>query len=155
MHAFKKNDFFPVPNVDTVLLHLNRTPQILCSSDLKDFKDLVAYFYSHGKGDSSKERLSVLFSNAQIKRLCKENNINMSDPFTKITSEQWINIYHYSRIGLTVEKKRLIYDAYIKMEKNNSGLKKQNRTNLRKSSQNNNPKSSTYHRLRKSHRPVE
>lgn len=133
LHVFKKNDFSPAPNVDTVLLHLKRNSQILCSSDLKDYKDLVAYFYTHGKGESSKERLAVLFSNTQIKRLCKENNINLYDTYTKITSEQWIHIYHYSRIGLTVEKKRLINNAYKKLEKNNSGLKKQNRTYLRKS----------------------
>ena len=132
-----------------MLLHLKQKKNTLSLSEYKDFKDLVAYFYSQGKGKSSKDRLAVLFSNAQIRRLCKDNNINLLDSYTKITSEQWMNVFLYSRIGLTAEKKRLVGDAYKKLEKINKGLQKQNRTYLRKPSQSNS-KSSTFNRRQKS-----
>ena len=149
MHTFNRSDFSPSPQVDTVLLHLKQKKNTLSLSEYKDFKDLVAYFYSQGKGKSSKDRLAVLFSNAQIRRLCKDNNINLLDSYTKITSEQWMNVFLYSRIGLTAEKKRLVGDAYKKLEKINKGLQKQNRTYLRKPSQSNS-KSSTFNRRQKS-----
>ena len=149
MHTFNRSDFSPSPKVDTVLLHLKQKKNTLSLSEYKDFKDLVAYFYSQGKGKSSKDRLAVLFSNAQIRRLCKDNNINLLDSYTKITSEQWMNVFLYSRIGLTAEKKRLVGDAYKKLEKINKGLQKQNRTYLRKPSQSNS-KSSTFNRRQKS-----
>ena len=43
-----------------------------------------------------------------------------------------MNIYYYSKIGLTDEKKKKFQDAYKKLQKMN----KQNRTSLRKSSSN-------------------
>lgn len=47
-----------------------------------------------------------------------------------------MNIYYYSKIGLTDEKKKKFQDAYKKLQKMNKKLKKQNRTSLRKSSSN-------------------
>ena len=69
-------------------------------------KDLVAFFYTNIKGETAKERLSILFSNEQIKRLGKANRISLSNSYTLITAEQWMNIYYYSKIGLTDEKKK-------------------------------------------------
>lgn len=132
LHSFMKSDFSPAPNVDTVLLHLKLKSNALKESEYKEFKDLVAFVYSQGKGESVKDRLAILFSNAQIRRLCKDNQINILESYTIITSEQWMKIYTYSKIGLSPEKKRLICDAYKKLEKTNKGLKKQNRTFLRK-----------------------
>ena len=101
----------------------------LSGDDLQNYKDLVAFFYTNIKGETAKERLSILFSNEQIKRLGKANRISLSNSYTLITAEQWMNIYYYSKIGLTDEKKKKFQDAYKK-------LKKQNRTSLRKSSSN-------------------
>ncbi len=46
-----------------------------------------------------------------------------------------MNIYYYSKIGLTDEKKKS-FKMHIKTSKMNKKLKKQNRTSLRKSSSN-------------------
>ena len=62
--------------------------------------------YTNIKGETAKERLSILFSNEQIKRLGKANRISLSNSYTLITAEQWMNIYYYSKIGLTDEKKK-------------------------------------------------
>lgn len=134
IHTFNRRDFSPAPNVDTVLLHFKRKSNTLNQSDYKNYKDLVAYIYYQGKGDRVQDRLGVLFSNAQIRRLCKDNRINPVDSYTKINSEQWMKIFTYSQIGLTEEKKRLVNNAYRRLEKVNKGLKKQNRTFLRKTS---------------------
>lgn len=93
-------------------------------------------YYTNIKGETAKERLSILFSNEQIKRLGKANRISLSNSYTLITAEQWMNIYYYSKIGLTDEKKKKFQDAYKKLQKMNKKLKKQNRTSLRKSSSN-------------------
>lgn len=50
---------------------------------------------------------------------------------------------------INCRKKRLVGDAYKKLEKINKGLQKQNRTYLRKPSQSNS-KSSTFNRRQKS-----
>ena len=135
-HSFKRSDFFPSPNVDTVMLHMQLWDDRLSGDDLQNYKDLVAFFYTNIKGETAKERLSILFSNEQIKRLGKANRISLSNSYTLITAEQWMNIYYYSKIGLTDEKKKKFQDAYKKLQKMNKKLKKQNRTSLRKSSSN-------------------
>lgn len=135
-HSFKRSDFFPSPNVDTVMLHMQLWDDRLSGDDLQNYKDLVAFFYTNIKGETAKERLSILFSNEQIKRLGKANRISLSNSYTLITAEQWMNIYYYSQIGLTDEKKKKFQDAYKKLQKMNKKLKKQNRTSLRKSSSN-------------------
>lgn len=105
-HSFKRSDFFPSPNVDTVMLHMQLWDDRLSGDDLQNYKDLVAFFYTNIKGETAKERLSILFSNEQIKRLGKANRISLSNSYTLITAEQWMNIYYYSKIGLTDEKKK-------------------------------------------------
>lgn len=49
----------------------------LSGDDLQNYKDLVAFFYTNIKGETAKERLSILFSNEQIKRLGKANRISL------------------------------------------------------------------------------
>lgn len=92
-HSFKRSDFFPSPNVDTVMLHMQLWDDRLSGDDLQNYKDLVAFFYTNIKGETAKERLSILFSNEQIKRLGKANRISLSNSYTLITAEQWMNIY--------------------------------------------------------------
>ena len=118
------------------MLHMQLWDDRLSGDDLQNYKVLVAFFYTNIKGETAKERLSILFSNEQIKRLGKANRISLSNSYTLITAEQWMNIYYYSKIGLTDEKKKKFQDAYKKLQKMNKKLKKQNRTSLRKSSSN-------------------
>lgn len=132
VHSFKRKDFVPAPNVDTVLLHFTQKNDKLSLAEYSEYKDIVSYLYSSNKGETAKDRLALLFSNMQVRRLCKDNNISEMGSFTCITSEQWIKIYEYSKIGLTDEKRKKLRNSYIRLEKNNKGLKKQNRTSFRK-----------------------
>ena len=43
-HSFKRSDFFPSPNVDTVMLHMQLWDDRLSGDDLQNYKDLVAFF---------------------------------------------------------------------------------------------------------------
>lgn len=92
-------------------------------------KNITLFYLSHGKcrGSSAAPGLTVTG---------KANRISLSNSYTLITAEQWMNIYYYSKIGLTDEKKKKFQDAYKKLQKMNKKLKKQNRTSLRKSSSN-------------------
>ena len=105
------------------MLHMQLWDDRLSGDDLQNYKDLVAFFYTNIKGETAKERLSILFSNEQIKRLGKANRISLSNSYTLITAEQWMNIYYYSKIGLTDEKKKKFQDAYKKLQKMNKKLK--------------------------------
>ena len=56
-HSFKRSDFFPSPNVDTVMLHMQLWDDRLSGDDLQNYKDLVAFFYTNIKGETAKEVL--------------------------------------------------------------------------------------------------
>lgn len=53
-HSFKRSDFFPSPNVDTVMLHMQLWDDRLSGDDLQNYKDLVAFFYTNIKGETAK-----------------------------------------------------------------------------------------------------
>lgn len=131
LYNFKRTDFKPTPNVDIVLLHLKKNPIFMQPREDEEYKDLVSYFYMCNKGETAKERLSILFSNEQIKRLAKDNKIDLQDSYSRITANQWRKIYLYSKIGLSEEKKKVVFNSYKRLKKIQSGLKKQNRTTMR------------------------
>ena len=57
-HSFKRSDFFPSPNVDTVMLHMQLWDDRLSGDDLQNYKDLVAFFYTNIKGETYKKTFS-------------------------------------------------------------------------------------------------
>ena len=133
IYNLDRKDFKPSPNVDSVLLHLKRKDGEFSLKDFNDFKDLVSYFYNNNqKGNSARERLSLLFTKKQISQFQKNYKINLNNSFTMITFEQWYQIFLYSKIGLSPEKKAKIKNSYKKLKKQQKKLKKQHRTHLRK-----------------------
>lgn len=131
-YLFERTDFTPVPSVDIVLLHFSKRKTCLDDKSCQECRDLISYLYNSGKGITSKERLSALFSNPQIIRLARDNKIELNQSYTYITSKQWECIYKYSQIGLSDKKRELLNGNYKKSESRNKGLHKQKRNNYRK-----------------------
>lgn len=133
IYDLNRNDFKPTPNVDSVLLHLKRKNGKFSLKEFNDFKDLISYIYNNNqKGNTALERLSLLFTKKQISQFQKKYKINLNDSFTMITFNQWYQIFLFSKIGLSPEKKSKIKGSYKKLKKQQSKLKKQHRTHLRK-----------------------
>lgn len=131
IHSFEKTDFKPIPNVEIVMLHFRKKNMDMTFKEYQNYKNFVSFFYSNTKGYTAKERLSLVFSNKQINRLAKDNHFNVEQSYTMINGLQWEEIFKYSLLGLTLERKKLIEGSYERLLKQQSKLKKQNRTTLR------------------------
>lgn len=129
VYDFDRSDFYPAPKVDIVLLHLKRR-RALDKAKVREYEDLVSYFYTCHKGNTAKACLSALFSHEQIKRLAQSCGIGLSESYTMITAAQWEKIFLYAETGLPPEKRARIKGAYHRLLQQQKRLKKQNRTSL-------------------------
>lgn len=129
--ALERSDFYPVPGVDIVLLHVKKKKNPPDEESFAMYRDLVSYFYACGKGNTAGERLLALFSKEQVKRLARKYRIGLSTSYTMITAGQWAGISRYAAVGLSPEKKAKIKGAYGALVRQQRQLKKQNRTALR------------------------
>lgn len=92
--------------------------------EFREYKDFVSFFYAAGRGNTAKERLSIVFSQKQISRLAKEYHFDARQSYAMISAVQWERLYCYSQTGLDAKRKELIKFSYRKQLKQQSKLKK-------------------------------
>lgn len=128
LHNFAPTDFTPAPKVEIVLLHFKKRHMDMSPKEFREYKDFVSFFYAAGRGNTAKERLSIVFSQKQISRLAKEYHFDARQSYAMISAVQWERLYCYSQTGLDAKRKELIKFSYRKQLKQQSKLKKQHRT---------------------------
>lgn len=122
VHSFNKTDFQPIPQVDTVLMHIQKKDQLLVKKEAESlYKDFIVYSFQD-KG------LKKLFTNIQMKRLSKDLGFWLPIRPTELTFEQWLGLFNYFLIGVAEEKKGLVYGAWNRLVKQQSKLQKIHRT---------------------------
>lgn len=115
IRELKRTDFNPVPSVDSVFLHIKKRKRPLISHDKKKlYYDFISYVFSNS-GQNMKSKCKHIFSYKQIKRLSNDIGFKMTDSPTCLSFEQWLKVFQYFVIGVSHEKKRLIYNSYSKL----------------------------------------
>jgi len=128
IHNFKQGDFQPSPNVDTVLLQLQKRKKSLV--DVKNnqlYKDFLAYSFSQHR-PILKSTLKKIFTREQFKRLSKDLKFNQSTTPTDINFNQWLGLFKYFSSGVTDYKKQLVIGAEKKLQRQQTKLEKIHRT---------------------------
>lgn len=94
LHHFQRNDFYPVPRVDVVLLRLEkRGPPLVAPCELPLFRDFViACFTSPRPG--LKSILKQFFTPQQFKSLGDRLNLSSTSTPTSLNFEQWLFLFH-------------------------------------------------------------
>lgn len=111
----KRTDFSPIPSVDSVFLHIKKRKYPLISHDKKKlYYDFISYIFNNS-GQNMKNKCKHIFSYKQIKRLSNDIGFKMTDSPTCLSFEQWLKVFQYFVIGVSHEKKRLIYNSYSKL----------------------------------------
>ena len=115
IRKLKKTDFIPVPQVNSVFLHIQRRKNILIKQDkTKLYYDFISYIFSKS-GKDMKMRCKDIFSYKQLKRLSKDIGFNINDSPTYLNHEQWLKVFQYFIIGISDDKKELVYNSYSKL----------------------------------------
>lgn len=111
----KRTDFNPIPSVDSVFLHIKKREHSLISCDKKKlYYDFISYIFNNS-GQNMKSKYKYIFSYKQIKRLSNDIGFKMTDSPTCLSFEQWLKVFQYFVIGVSREKKRVIYNSYSKL----------------------------------------
>ncbi|AFS78141.1 rRNA (adenine-N(6)-)-methyltransferase [Gottschalkia acidurici 9a] len=125
----KRNDFNPVPGVDSVLLHVKKRKNILVRQDKENlYSDFIAYIFDN-TGKDMKTRCKNIFSYKQIKRLSRDIGFGMTDSPTCLSYEQWLKVFQYFAIGVSDEKKNVVNNAYSKLLEKQKKIDKIHRSN--------------------------
>ena len=89
----RRTDFWPVPNVDSVLLSITRrTRPLLETRDVGPYQDFVHYGFGRWK-PNLRLAFKNVFTYKQWKRLARELDIPLNARPTELSFEQWLGLY--------------------------------------------------------------
>lgn len=129
-YKFNKTDFFPVPNVDIVLLKIEKKINSDVLPDNADlYRDFMSYVVNQQK-ESIKLRTSKIFTNEQILRLSKDLGFKKESHVDDLSYAHWLGLFNYFVKGVSSEKKEIVEGAYKDYLRSRNAQPKVNRTKL-------------------------
>lgn len=130
VHKFRKTDFRPVPQVETVLLRFKIHDKPLIDTPYP-YRDFIVYAFSQWK-PTLQEGLKAIFTKDQFFRLSKNLSFASQSTPTQLSFDQWQGLYRYFLTGVNSNKKQNIVGAYEKALKQQKVLQKIHRTRVDK-----------------------
>ena len=128
VYRFKKNDFRPIPNVDIVLLRIQkRNEPLVALNDAQLFKDFVVYSFNQWK-PTLKEGLKGIFSDIQYTRLSNDLKFSTKSKPTDLTFSQWLGLFNFFIKRTDLSKRAIVSGAENKLKAQQSKLDKIHRT---------------------------
>ena len=93
LYRLKPADFWPRPNVDSVLLSIKRRAcPLIQIKDIGSYRDFVQYGFGSWK-PNLRLAFKHVFSYKQWKRLARDHDFPLNATPTELSFEQWINLY--------------------------------------------------------------
>lgn len=94
IYNFRRTDFFPLPNVEVVLLHIIHRLSPIISECLKSkYQDFITYAFNQRKS-SIFGGLSELFDRNNLQILLSKQNISRKSKPSEINFETWIMLFN-------------------------------------------------------------
>ena len=100
----KRTDFYPMPNVDSVLLSIRRrTRPLIEAQDVARYRDFVQYGFGRWK-PNLRLAFKHVFTYRQWKRLACDLDYPLNATATELSFEQWLGLYAYYRRAILNSK---------------------------------------------------
>jgi 23S rRNA (adenine-N6)-dimethyltransferase len=94
LFQLRRTDFWPVPNVDSVLLSIKRrTRPLIEKRDVASYRDFVQYGFGRWK-PNLKLAFKHVFTYKQWKCLARDLDFPLNATPTELSFEQWLDLYH-------------------------------------------------------------
>jgi 23S rRNA (adenine-N6)-dimethyltransferase len=111
-HEFRRIDFVPTPNVDTVLLSVvQRETPLIFTAEMENYRDFVSYVLFQQK-PTFKLRTNKIFTSQQFHRLAKDLGFSPEIQANKLTLDQWIGVFRYYESGVLESKKDTVRGSF-------------------------------------------
>jgi 23S rRNA (adenine-N6)-dimethyltransferase len=132
VHRFRRTDFWPVPQVDVVMLRLRkRGPPLVRHLDRQGFRDFVAYVFTAWQ-PTVQQSLRHLITRKQLARLRGQVAFDMDVVPTSMTLEQWLDLYATFQLVASGRGRPAIVGCERRLALQQSRLQKSHRTRARK-----------------------
>ena len=93
-HQFKRGDFIPKPQVESVMLRFIKwTNPLLSESEKPKFQKFVTNIF--GGGRRMRQNLRQEFNPSQINNLSQKFKLDLNSKPSDLSIEQWISLYRY------------------------------------------------------------
>jgi 23S rRNA (adenine-N6)-dimethyltransferase len=93
--SFKKTDFSPVPNVDVVMLHIEkRIPPLISPTDFSIYQRFIKCGFGAWRRNL-KSNYKNIFSHKQWKRLSRDLAFSMYAKPSELRFEQWLGLFEF------------------------------------------------------------
>ena len=94
LYRLRPTDFWPMPNVDSVLLSIKRrAPPLVETKDSASYRDFVRYGFGRWK-PNLRLAFKDVFTYKQWKRLARDLEFPLNATPTQLSFEQWLDLYH-------------------------------------------------------------
>lgn len=130
-YEFKQDDFFPKPQVETVLMRIKKLEIPLIKNEDKNlYQDFVVYVFNQFKPNIT-EGLSKITSKQNIIRLAKEIGFSPNAKPSELNFKDWINLFNLF-LNMPQEKQNIVEDLFTKQIKQQENIEKIYRTRVDK-----------------------
>jgi 23S rRNA (adenine-N6)-dimethyltransferase len=94
LYQLRRTDFWPVPNVDSVLLAIKRRKQpLLAAGDVAAYREFVRYGFSRWK-PNLKLAFKKVFTYKRWRWLARNLDFPLHATATELSVEQWLGLYY-------------------------------------------------------------
>ncbi|HET9111342.1 MAG TPA: 23S ribosomal RNA methyltransferase Erm [Ktedonobacterales bacterium] len=127
-HHFRRSDFTPVPNVEVVMLRLQkRGPPLIAASERQLFRDFVVYGFAT-RQPTLEQTLRGVFSRRQLQQVIRTCAIPPDASPSSLVFPQWVELFQcFTRVG-GAEARRLISGSERQLRQRQARLHKIHRT---------------------------
>lgn len=130
VYKFDKNDFFPKPMVDIVLVRIEkRSNPLINEADKNLFEDFITYAYNQFQPNVV-EGLSKVLSQETMVRLAKQIGFSPHSKPSELEAKDWLGIFDYFVNNADEKHKNIVRGSYKKLLMQQQNLQKVNRTRL-------------------------
>ena len=131
-YEFENNDFFPKPNVDTVLLRIKkRNKPLIQHKNIESYENLITYAFNQFKPNVTKG-LSDLYGKETILKLSKELGFSPKSKPSELDIKDWLGLFSYFLYKIDSKHKSIIKGSYKKQLVQQKKLNKIHRTRINK-----------------------
>lgn len=132
VHKFQHADFTPMPQVNSVLLRIEKLKSPLIKSEVTAlYKDFVAFGFTTVRPNLKKGYKNV-FGHIQFLKLADELNFNPDAKPTELDFEQWLGMFSYFVVGVEKRRQKQVMGSLAKLAEQQKTLDKVHRTRTAK-----------------------
>nr|HMN29267.1 rRNA adenine N-6-methyltransferase family protein [Caldilineaceae bacterium] len=103
-----RNEFFPAPSVEVVLLQLKkRDPPLVDQAEAEIYRRFITYGF-RSRRHFLRLTFEAIFTYKQWKRLARDLRFDPNATPTQLTFAQWLGLFTWFRLSLPPAKQRIL-----------------------------------------------